>query len=175
MLLNKKNMIEKATLDDVLTLEILINSGYRGETSKLGWTTEAHLLKDKRITSNELAKIIINNDNTILKYTENEQLIGTVLLVNKTTELYLGMLTVLPQIQNKGIGKRLLQEAEIHALSLGLPKIVMTVISIRTELIEWYNRNGYTDTGKREPFPLNDTDAVIDNQQLTFVVLEKKL
>jgi ribosomal protein S18 acetylase RimI-like enzyme len=175
MLLNKKNMIEKATLDDVLTLEILINSGYRGETSKLGWTTEAHLLKDKRITSNELTKIIINNDNTILKYTENEQLIGTVLLVNKTTELYLGMLTVLPQIQNKGIGKRLLQEAEIHALSLGLPKIVMTVISIRTELIEWYNRNGYTDTGKREPFPLNDTDAVIDNQQLTFVVLEKKL
>jgi len=166
-------MIEKATLDDVYLLEKLINSGYRGESSKLGWTTEAHLLKDKRITTNELIEILKNKDNTILKYTENGELIGTVLLVNKKTKLYLGMLTVLPQIQNKGIGKKLLQEAEKHALTLELPKIVMTVISVRTELIAWYNRNGYTDTGIREPFPLNDTDAMINNEPLTFVVLEK--
>jgi N-acetylglutamate synthase-like GNAT family acetyltransferase len=35
------------------------------------------------------------------------------------------------ELQNSGVGKKLLQHAEIHAKDLGLPKIVMTVISVR--------------------------------------------
>jgi ribosomal protein S18 acetylase RimI-like enzyme len=166
-------MITKAILEDVSALEQLINSAYRGETSKQGWTTEANLLEGKRITEVELTEIIKNKENTILKYTDNEQIIGSVLLINKGNKLYLGMLTVSPELQNSGIGKKLLQEAEVHALALGLPKIVMTVISVREELIAWYNRHGYVDTGVREPFPLNDTDAIIVNQSLEFIVMEK--
>jgi ribosomal protein S18 acetylase RimI-like enzyme len=166
-------MITIATLEDVSALEQLINSAYRGETSKQGWTTEANLLEGKRITEVELTEIIKNKENTILKFTENNKIIGCVLLVNKGKKLYLGMLTVSPELQNSGIGKKLLQEAEVHALALGLPKIVMTVISIREELIDWYNRHGYVDTGAREPFPLKDTDAIIANQPLEFIVMEK--
>jgi ribosomal protein S18 acetylase RimI-like enzyme len=166
-------MITIAILEDVSALEQLINSAYRGETSKQGWTTEANLLEGKRITEDELTEVIKNKENTILKFTENNKIIGCVLLVNKGNKLYLGMLTVSPELQNSGIGKKLLQEAEVHALSLGLPKIVMTVISIRVELIAWYNRHGYVDTGVREPFPLNDTDAIIANQPLEFIVMEK--
>jgi ribosomal protein S18 acetylase RimI-like enzyme len=166
-------MITIATLEDISALEKLINSAYRGETSKQGWTTEANLLEGKRITEAELTEIIKNKENTILKYTDNEQIIGSVLLVNKGNKLYLGMLTVSPELQNSGIGKNLLQEAEVHALALGLPKIVMTVISIREELIAWYNRHGFVDTGVREPFPLNDTDAIIVHQPLEFIVMEK--
>lgn len=168
-------MITKATLEDVFSLEKLINSAYRGETSKQGWTTEANLLSGKRITLDELSEVIQNKNNTILKYTKNNQIIGSVLLVNKESKLYLGMLTVSPELQNSGIGKLLLKEAEIHALALDLPKIVMTVISIRKELIEWYKRHGYEDTGIREPFPLNDTDAIISKEALEFIVLEKIL
>jgi ribosomal protein S18 acetylase RimI-like enzyme len=166
-------MITIATLEDVTPLEKLINSAYRGETSKQGWTTEANLLEGKRITADELIEIIKNKENTILKYTNSEQIIGSVLLVNKGNKLYLGMLTVSPQLQNSGIGKKLLQEAEVHALASGLPKIVMTVISIREELIAWYSRHGFVDTGVREPFPLNDTDAIITNRPLEFIVMEK--
>jgi ribosomal protein S18 acetylase RimI-like enzyme len=166
-------MITISTLEDVSDLEQLINSAYRGETSKQGWTTEANLLEGKRITEDELTEIIKNKENIILKFTENNKIIGCVLLVNKESKLYLGMLTVSPELQNSGIGKKLLQEAESHALSLGLPKIVMTVISIRVELIAWYNRHGYVDTRVREPFPLNDTDAIIANQPLEFIVMEK--
>jgi len=168
-------MITKATLEDVISLEKLINSAYRGETSKQGWTTEANLLSGKRITLDELSEVIQNKNNTILKYTKNNQIIGSVLLINKESKLYLGMLTVSPELQNSGIGKILLKEAEVHALTLGLPKIVMTVISIRKELIEWYKRHGYKDTGIREPFPLNDTDAIISKEPLEFIVLEKIL
>lgn len=168
-------MITIATLEDISALEKLINSAYRGETSKKGWATEADLLEGKRITLDELEEIIKNKDNTILKYTENSQIIGSVLLANKGNKLYLGMLAISPELQNRGLGKKLLQEAEVHALNLGLSKIVMTVITIREKLIEWYNRHGYVDTGVREPFVLNDSDAIITDQHLEFIVLEKIL
>nr|WP_315151932.1 GNAT family N-acetyltransferase [uncultured Flavobacterium sp.] len=167
-------MITTATLEDVTALEKLINSAYRGETSKLGWTTEANLLQDKRITTDELYETINNKENTVLKFTKKNTIIGCVLLADKGNKLYLGILTVSPELQNSGIGKKLLQKAEEHALSLNLPKIVMTVISIREELIAWYNRHGFMDTGVREPFPLNGTDAVI-SEPLEFIVLEKIL
>lgn len=168
-------MITISTLDDVTELEKLINLAYRGESSKLGWTTESNILRGKRITRDELSKIIKEEENTILKFINNDIIVACVLLTNKKDELYLGMLTVLPELQNSGIGKMILQQAEQHARLLKVPKIVMTVISIRKELIDWYTRHGYIDTGIKEPFPLNNTDAVIDQKHLEFIVLEKKV
>jgi ribosomal protein S18 acetylase RimI-like enzyme len=168
-------MITKATLENISQLNIVINSAYRGESSKKGWTTEANLLEGLRTTEQELTEIIQDPKNTILKFTENEQIIGCVLLIKKEQQLYLGMLTVSPELQNSGIGKKLLQQAEIHASALGLPKIVMTVISVREELIAWYKRNGYVDTGAREPFPASDVHISITEQPLEFIVLEKRI
>ena len=168
-------MITKATSEDVSALNILINSAYRGESSKKGWTTEANLLEGLRTTEEELTETIQNPKNTILKFTENNIIVGCVLLIEKEQQLYLGMLTVLPDLQNSGIGKKLLKQAEIHASTLGLPKIVMTVISVREELIAWYKRHGYTDTGGRVPFPASDVHVPISEQPLEFIVLEKKI
>ncbi|KIC00746.1 GCN5 family acetyltransferase [Flavobacterium sp. JRM] len=168
-------MITKATLQDIPALNTLINSAYRGESSKKGWTTEANLLEGKRTTEEELSETIQNSKNTVLKFTENDQIIGCVLLVEKEDKLYLGMLTVSPELQNSGIGKKLLHQAEIHAKELGLPKIIMTVISVREELVAWYKRNGYVDTGVREPFPESDVHVTVAEEPLEFVVLEKKV
>jgi ribosomal protein S18 acetylase RimI-like enzyme len=168
-------MITKATIADVSVLNTLINSAYRGESSKKGWTTEANILEGLRTTEQELTETIQNPKNTILKFTQNNQIIGCVLLVEKELQLYLGMLTVSPELQNSGIGKKLLQQAEIHASAVGLSKIVMTVISVREELIAWYKRNGYEDTGAREPFPASDVHIPISEQPLEFIVLEKKV
>lgn len=168
-------MITKATLKDVSNLNKLINSAYRGESSKKGWTTEANLLEGSRTTVQELTEIIQDPKNTILKFTENNHIIGCVLLIEKEYQLYLGMLTVLPELQNSGVGKKLLYQAEIHAQTLGLSKIIMTVISVRKELIAWYKRNGYVDTGAREPFPVSDVHISISNQPLEFIVLEKRI
>lgn len=166
-------MITKANPEDISSLNKLINSAYRGESSKKGWTTEANLLEGSRTTEAELVEIIANTNNTLLKFTENNKILGCVLLIEKEHQLYLGMLTVLPQIQNSGIGKKLLNQAEIHAKALGLPKIVMTVISLREELIAWYKRHGYIDSGVREPFPVSDVHIPILHTPLEFIVLEK--
>ncbi|PAM95271.1 GNAT family N-acetyltransferase [Flavobacterium sp. IR1] len=168
-------MITKATVEDIPALTILINAAYRGETSKKGWTTEAHLLEGKRTNEEEMTEIILEPSNTILKYTENSQIIGSVLLVEKKDQLYLGMLTVSPELQNSGIGKKMLAEAEHHARALGLHRIIMTVISVREELLAWYIRHGYKDTGKREAFPESDIHITISEQPLEFIYLEKLL
>ena len=168
-------MISKATLDDVSALNKLINSAYRGESSKIGWTTEADLLEGGRTTEKELIEIIQDKKNTILKFTENDQMLGCVLLIEKENLLYLGMLTVSPELQNSGIGKKLLQQAEILASELGLSKIGMTVITVREELISWYKRHGYEDTGAREPFPVSDVFSQTSKEPLEFMVLEKRI
>ncbi|OGS69540.1 MAG: GNAT family N-acetyltransferase [Flavobacteria bacterium RIFCSPLOWO2_12_FULL_31_7] len=168
-------MITKATLTQVTEITNLVNSAYRGETSKKGWTTEANILEGLRISETELTEILLDANNTILVYQENNKIIGTVLLTNKKTELYLGMLTISPELQNSGLGKKLLQAAENFAHTLNIPKITMTVISIREELIAWYQRNGYTDTGKRKPFPANLNDVVLHHEALEFLIMEKIL
>jgi ribosomal protein S18 acetylase RimI-like enzyme len=166
-------MIAKAVAEDIASLNTLINSAYRGEFSKKGWTTEAHLLEGGRTTEAELLDIILDTSNTILKYSENGKIIGCVLLKVKANELYLGMLTVSPDLQNSGIGKKLLHQAEVFAAAIRLPKIIMTVITVREELIAWYKRNGYVDTGAREPFPVSDVFNPITQEPLEFMVLEK--
>lgn len=168
-------MITKAALQDIPALVTLINSAYRGESSKKGWTTEAHLLEGKRTDEEEMTQILQDSKNTILKFTENDKIIGSVLLVEKGHQLYLGMLTVSPELQNSGIGKKLLAEAEIHSKTLGLSSIIMTVISVREELIAWYKRHGYVDTGEREAFPESGIHVTVSEKPLEFIYLEKKL
>jgi ribosomal protein S18 acetylase RimI-like enzyme len=168
-------MISKATLENVFEITTLVNSAYRGETSKKGWTTEAHLLKGTRITEKELTEVLLNTKNTVLIYQENLKIIGTVLLTNNKTELYLGMLTISPELQNSGLGKKLLQTSEDFARSLNLPKIVMKVITIREELIAWYQRNDYLDIGKREALPVILNDVLLHTETLEFMILEKIL
>lgn len=168
-------MIAKATLDDIVALDKLINGAYRGESSKAGWTTEANLLGGERTNREELCEILLDSTNTLLKCTENNQITACVLLTAKKNQLYLGMLTVSPQLQNSGIGGQLLAQADLHAMQLGFPKIVMTVISIRTELIAYYNRKGYVDTGLRTPFPDSHNPYVLGSEPLQFMVLEKTI
>ena len=168
-------MIAKVVAEDIVSLNTLINSAYRGEFSKKGWTTEAHLLEGSRTTEVELLDIIQDASHTILKYSDNGKIIGCVLLKVKANELYLGMLTVSPDLQNSGIGKKLLRQAEVFAVEMQLPKIVMTVITVREELIAWYKRNGYVDTGAREAFPVSDIHIPISEGKLEFMVLEKKI
>lgn len=167
--------ILQATPFDAQELNTLVNSAYRGEGAKQGWTTEADLLDGTRIDEAALLDLIAKPDTTILKYVEDRRIIGCVELRQEKEKLYLGMLSVSPTIQNKGVGKKLLKAAEEHAHSKSISSIFMTVISGRIELIDWYVRHGYQLTGERKPFIVPDERWGIPKQKLEFVVLEKKL
>ncbi|PWK29399.1 ribosomal protein S18 acetylase RimI-like enzyme [Arcicella aurantiaca] len=166
-------MITKAQLEDVTALNKLVNSAYRGESSKKGWTSEADLLGGIRTNEEGINELINKPDTTILKYTENNEVLGCMMLEKQGNSLYLGMLTVSPDLQGKGIGKEFLAAAEVFATENQIEKIVMTVISIRAELIAWYERHGYVKTGETKPFPMNDPNFGIPKQPLEFIVLDK--
>lgn len=167
--------IVKATIADVTTLNILVNSAYRGEEAKQGWTTESDLLDGTRIDETALRDLIQKPGTTFMKYEEDGAILGCVELRIETTKLYLGTLSVRPNTQGKGIGKKLLEAAEVHARQVGCTVITMTVIDGRQELIDWYVRHGYALTGERKPFVVPDERWGIPKKQLEFVVLEKKV
>jgi len=167
--------IEKATLDDVPALCLLINTAYRGKESLKGWASEGELIDGVRIDEETLTGYISDPNIVILKYTNQDgEIEACVYLENRGERMYLGMLTVLPTLQNKGLGRQLLFAAEKHAVEQGCTVVEMTVITVRDTLIEWYQRRGYHLTGEKQPFHPGGKFGV-PRQPLELAVLEKTL
>lgn len=170
------NNIRLAGEADVAVITRLLNISYRGESSKAGWTTEAHLIAgEQRATDEMVLETLKNPGSVFLLYQQPKHTVsGCVNLQLHGKKIYLGMFSVSPEEQGNGIGKKLLQAAEIYARSVDCHSIYMTVISVRKELIDWYLRHGYQDTGERKAF---EEDHVTGKhlQQLEFAVLEKPI
>jgi ribosomal protein S18 acetylase RimI-like enzyme len=168
--------ISVADIADSTAIINLLNSAYRGETSKQGWTTEAHLIAgESRTDAAGLQQVMQQAGSVLLKYTDaTQQVIGCVNLRQHGSKIYLGMFSVSPLQQGSGIGKQILQAAEEYARHLQCTAIYMSVIAVRTELINWYIRHGYRDTGERKPFI---EDVVFGKllQPLEFMTLEKPM
>ena len=166
----------KATSEDISVLVPLINSAYRGEGSKKGWTTEADLLQGAlRTDITYLTELLRNPEAIMLKFhDENDKITGCVYLEKFPRGIYLGMLTVSPEQQAEGIGKKLLFAAENFAKENNCFGIFMNVISIRSELIAWYERHGYKKTGETKALTI-DTKFGKPTQPLEFVIMEKLL
>jgi len=127
----------------------LVNSAYRGETSRRGWTTEADYLDGQRIDAKALRDDLAATPGAVmLLCREAGDMNGCVWLEPAGSDVwYLGMLTVLPDLQDRGIGRRLLISAEDYVRERGAQRLRMVVISIRDTLIAWYQRRGYRLTG----------------------------
>ena len=164
------------TAADIAEVQALVNAAYRGDASRAGWTTEANLIAGtQRIDVASLQAMIESNNETVLLLRNNEgALEGCVYLQQQPQGMYLGMLSVWPQQQAQGTGKRLMQAAEDFTRSQQVQRIFMSVITARTELIAWYNRRGYNDTGERKPFPDNPVFGT-PMQPLEFMMLEKEI
>ncbi|WP_445372109.1 GNAT family N-acetyltransferase [Methylomonas sp. HW2-6] len=146
----------RADANDAEALAELINSAYRGETSRLGWTTEADLLEGRRIDAAGIVKLLAAADSLILVCRQHGQLLGSVHLQYGAGQVQIGMLAVSPCHQGQGIGKQLLRQAEQWAEQVWpVQRFSMAVIPLRQELIEFYQRRGYRRTGQIQPFPLN--------------------
>ena len=168
--------ISLAGTQDIVALKNLLNSAYRGDASRQGWTTEANIIAGEvRTDENDLLQVMQKEGSVFLKYTdEANKIVGCVNLQQHEDKIYLGMFSVSPLLQGFGIGRHLLHAAEEHALSLNCPTIYMSVISVRTELIDWYKRNGYQETGERKAF-VEDGLTGKHLQPLEFLMLQKEV
>jgi len=168
-------MIFKATLEDIPSINKLVNSAYRGDSSRQGWTTEADLLDGTRTDENAVKEFFEEQGSIILKYVSGGKIIGCVRLLKHGSQLYLGMFAVDPTVQNAGIGKKILLAAEDEARKQNCKSIDMTVISERKELIDWYKRNGYIEVGEKKPMVFDNPSGGIPKRDLYFITLEKFL
>lgn len=167
-----------AAPDDVPALHRLIESAYRGDSAKAGWTHEADLLGGQRTDEAELRDILADASRVLLLAEIDGVLTGCVQVAKQGEGLaYLGLLTVDPRRQAGGLGRWLIAAAEAEAIDrFGATRMEMTVIRQRAELIAWYERRGYRLTGETRPFPLDDERFGLPRtRELEFVVLEKTL
>ena len=136
---------------DVASILRLVNLAFRGEQE--GWTNEAELLEGERIDKTGILAMVESPGSRVELAFLDDALVGCVNLCYHGPCCHLGMLSVDPSRQAAGLGKSLLAHVESLARGWGCSRMEMTVIHLRTELIDYYQRRGYALTGEWEPFP----------------------
>ncbi|MCX4825071.1 GNAT family N-acetyltransferase [Streptomyces sp. NBC_01142] len=162
---------------DVPALVPLIESAYRGDTSRTGWTTEADILDGQRTDPESVRAVITTPGSRLLIAERDGEVIACCQLEHRGDAAYFGMFAVRPGLQGAGLGRQIIAEAERSARELwGVQEMHMTVISVRDELIAWYERRGYRRTGKLSPFPYGDERfGIPQRDDLAFELLVKDL
>jgi GNAT superfamily N-acetyltransferase len=191
-----------ATPADTARLYTLVQSAYRGDESRLGWTTEADLLAGDRISPEGILAKVTHPEGAVLLATTttttttdhegttttsgNENGTGDEVLIaccevlrRSASTAYFGMFAVSPRRQGGGVGKQVLARAEEHCREAwGTKRMEMWVIWSREELIAWYERRGYRRTGEEAAFPyaeMERTGGVALREDLHMVTLAKDL
>ncbi len=174
---NPRLSFRPATPADIPAVVDLVNSAYRGDSSRAGWTTEADLLDGARITTPELEALVSAEGSTVLLCFRDDALAGCVHLKRlEGGKAYLGLFTVKPGLQGGGLGKVFLAEAEAAVRRLWDARtMTMTVITLRAELLAYYERRGYRRTGEVKPFPRESLGTRPRVEGLMLETLEKDL
>jgi ribosomal protein S18 acetylase RimI-like enzyme len=166
-----------ATESDISEVVALVESAYRGDHSRAGWTTEADLLGGQRTDHDDVRSSIARARSIVLLAEQADDLVACAHVADEDGAGYFGMFAVRPSLQGGGVGKAVLAEAErIARDDWRLPVMRMTVIDVRGELIAFYERRGYVRTGATKPFPYGDARFGLPRRDdLRFAVLEKPL
>ncbi|QWF70904.1 GNAT family N-acetyltransferase [Methylomonas paludis] len=169
-------VFSEAEASNAEALVRLINCAYRGETSRLGWTTEADLLSGSRTDLTDILDLLGAPDSIILTGRCRQELLACVHLQKTGQQVQFSMLAVAPGRQNQGIGKQLLAAAETKAQQRwAITEFAMWVIDHRPELLSFYQRRGYQLTGDSRTFPVNAALWQAKVSGLRLELLVKKL
>ncbi|HHX4059894.1 MAG: GNAT family N-acetyltransferase [Burkholderia contaminans] len=165
-----------ATEQDVDALVQLVNAAYRPTTDAAGWTHEASLIDGPRITSSQLAATLHAPDAVLLVAKIDGGVAGCIEVRKAGDVAYIGTLAVAPSMQDRGLGKALLNEAEQFAVRhWGIGTAVMVVVSVRHELIDFYLRRGYRRTGERTGYPFDAGVGRPRDENLTVETLTRNI
>jgi len=153
----------------------LVNTAYHPAADTGSWTDESRFVLGTRTSAPALAKLLAKDDSAVLLGLYEETIVACIHLEKSADHAHIGMLAVNTDWQCLGLGKQMLAEAEAYARRhFKVKKLVLIVISLREELIAFYLRRGYCNTGVTLDYAVlcGDTcDAKIDG--LKFAVLEK--
>ncbi|RKQ59058.1 ribosomal protein S18 acetylase RimI-like enzyme [Vogesella indigofera] len=165
-----------ATSDDADAIADLVNRAYRPPAGAAGWTHESELVTGARINAAQVRLTLAQDDSHILLGLQQARLCACVNVVADGDGCYIGMLAVDPAIQAGGLGKQMLTHAEQFARQhFQASYCHMTVLSARPELLAYYLRRGYRQTGEYQPFPHDANAGTPLRADLQIEVLRKTL
>lgn len=163
-----------ANESDASAIAKLVNSAYRPSLGAAGWTHESELVAGERTTPAQVVEAIKRASSIILVRCEKSAIVACVHIEKEGKNSHIGMLAVEPVLQTTGIGKQILELAENYAIKLfGAEKLILVVVSARSELIAFYLRRGYQKTGSVMDYPLSAGAGTPKNPALKIEVLEK--
>lgn len=147
-----------ASVSDIPAVVALVTSAYRGEESKVGWTTEANLIDGQRLDADMLRPEIERPDShVLLGLLDGEIVASTHVCSVRPGTANVGLYAVRPGLQGGGLGKQMLVEAErVARQEWDVSELELTVIDIRDELVAFYERRGFERTGEHLPLSYGD-------------------
>jgi|SRR5580704_10853100 GNAT superfamily N-acetyltransferase len=152
--------IRWAEARDVAAIVRIINLAFRA--------AESFFVEGDRITA-EILRPMLEKGNFLLAEGA-AGLVGCVYVELRGERAYFGLLAVDPARQHHGLGPRLINEAENHARAAGCRVMDLRIVSVREELLPFYRRLGYVETGT-EPFP----EEIKSKPPCHFVLMSKPL
>lgn len=170
-------VFRKAVAADVDAIVALVESAYRGDSSRRGWTTEADLLDGRRTNAADVAGLLASPDAAVLLASVDDELLACCHIEKHGDIAYFGMFAVHPPRQGGGLGRQVLTEAERFAREKWRCRAMhMKVIDVRADLMAWYERRGYRRTGDYSPFPYGDERFGLPRRDdLRFELMVKEL
>jgi GNAT superfamily N-acetyltransferase len=145
---------------DVAAIVRVINVAFRA--------AESFFVEGDRISA-ETVQAMLGNGNFLLA-ADAAGLVGCVFVELRGERAYFGLLAVDPERQHRGLGRRLIDEAEDYARAAGCLAMNIRIVSVRAELPQFYRRLGYAETGTA-PFP----EEVKSKIPCHFVLMSKAL
>jgi ribosomal protein S18 acetylase RimI-like enzyme len=138
--------VRRARLSDTASLTALVNQAFE---------VERFFIDGQRTTADEIATLIGSGRSGGFLVLEYERGICAAILFQPPgvhagvppSHAYLGMLSVLPELQGMGLGRRLVRVAEAMAEATGATSMSLQVVNLREELSRWYRSLGYREVG----------------------------
>lgn len=135
--------IRRARLSDTAALAELVNRAF---------AVESWFVDGQRTSADELVPLVAAGSFLVLECAGANGLGAAVMVQTARGDLppahgYLGMLSVLPELQGMGLGQRLVRVGEAMAEASGATAMRLRIIHLREELSRWYKRLGYRPIG----------------------------
>ncbi|KAI1336078.1 acyl-CoA N-acyltransferase [Xylariaceae sp. FL0016] len=168
-----------ATSDDAPKIQEFVEAAFQAEDSRPAWTADMALGRGFRLPLEAVRAVIARPDSAILMgFAAGGPLVASVEVARRGDGdlARIAMLSVDPGRQRAGLGRAVLAHAEAYGRETwGARRAGLNALSTRAQLLAWYGRNGYRETGETAPFPVERYPELDLPGDLCFVEMEKDL
>ena len=145
---------------DVPAIVALVNAAFAVERSFV----------DRDRTTTDEIRTMMQRGTFVVVDRDTDALLACMFLERRDRHVYLGMLSIHPSQQGRGLGRAMMAAAEAQARAWGCGAIDIRILHLRTELPPFYLALGFVETGRTDP--VDDPQSRIPYH---FILMSKRL